>query len=659
MSFKFLSLLAVSVFLASVQSVASANPIPLEHFFGNDSIRQMVLSPDGNKIAMLAPNNGRYSIALLDTTTGKASVVVHFKDEDIQEIFWKGNDRILFFSEVDGHEVPLLASTDLQGKSVKRILRPKVRKDSFSIFWGTLVDDFPASDHHILIVGFTNESDPKRMLPGAPVNPDPAIYRVNVKTADRTSVLTLDGSTSYGLFDGKAQQRLAELYTGNKIDVGIRANNSRAWRRIRSYSVTAAEWDFRKLLADGRTAVLFDYNESDRGELRTLDVETGALGPVLFSPEGGEVTRVIYAPRRQRVLGVEYEDTRKRNHWLDEKWAQIAGVIERSFPDHVVSITSISDDEKRFLFTVESDRDPGRYFLADLRSGSMQAQLINAVRPAIKPDLMSPMVPISFTARDGLTLHGYLTKPGGRADASTPLLVLPHGGPFGIRDSWEFNPEVQFLANRGYAVLQVNYRGSGGYGWQFQRAGYQEWGGKMQDDLTDAVEWVVGQGWADGSRVGIIGASYGGYAALIGAAMTPERYKVAINYVGVTDLRLITRWDLDGGIAGDTLLELRIGRDPAFLASRSPVNFVSNIRVPTLHAYGANDPRVEITHWQALEAALKKHGKVYESLIEQREGHGFHKAETSLKFYLAVESFLARHLPAGGRVSTGEVTAAR
>jgi dipeptidyl aminopeptidase/acylaminoacyl peptidase len=256
------------------------------------------------------------------------------------------------------------------------------------------------------------------------------------------------------------------------------------------------------------------------------------------------------------------------------------------------------------------------------------------------------MRPISYTARDGLQIHGYLTTPVGRQGQRGPLLVMPHGGPFGIRDSWGFDNEVQFLANRGYAVLQVNYRGSGGYGHKFLEAGYREWGGKMQDDLTDAVKWAIDQGIADPDRIGIIGASYGGYAALAGVTFTPELYKVGVNYVGVSDLRLITRYDLQIDAVAKANYAKAVGKDPALLAARSPVEHVEKIRVPTLHAYGRNDPRVDFGHWEVLEKALKKYGKPYEILIEEKEGHGFGKQETAMRYYAKVEEFLKRHLPA-------------
>lgn len=619
--------------------------VPLNAFFDSQSIRQMVLSPDGNKVAMIAPNKGRYSLAVLDTTNGQVSVVVHFKDENIRSVFWKGNDRLIFTSAVEGHEIPLLASTDLAGKSVKRILEPRRTKDDFSIFFGNLVDRYPASDDHILITGFTGESDGRKINPSIPRSITPFVYKVNVETGKRQQVIGLDRGVSAGYFDANAQQRVTTVEEDGKIWFRLREKNDRPLQNVASFDPLDVRWEVLGLLADGRTAYVVDATEQDRGILRTMDTTTGKLGEALLDPPEGEITGATFSPKRDRLLGVAVESDKLRFHWFDPKWKAVAQAIESQMKNAIVSIGSISDDEKRFLFRVSSDRDPGAYFLGDLRGEGLRVQPINAVRPAIKPELMSPMEPIKFTARDGMVIHGYLTKPRGFANNKTPLLVNPHGGPFGPRDSWGFNPEVQFLANRGYAVLQVNFRGSGGYGVAFTQAGFGEWGGKMQDDLTDAAKWVIAQGWADPERVGIIGASYGGYAALAGVTMTPELYKVGINYVGVSDLRLITRYDLGPRGSTKAFFERAVGKDPAFLAARSPAEHVAKIRVPTLHAYGRNDPRVEFVHWEVLERELKKHGKTYEILIEDAEGHGFEKEETASKYYSTVEDFLARYMP--------------
>jgi dipeptidyl aminopeptidase/acylaminoacyl peptidase len=266
------------------------------------------------------------------------------------------------------------------------------------------------------------------------------------------------------------------------------------------------------------------------------------------------------------------------------------------------------------------------------------------------------MEPITYTARDGLAIHGYLTRPANSAGKRVPLVIHPHGGPFGIRDIWGFDGDAQFLASRGYAVLQPNYRGSGGYGRAFIDKGRQQWGRAMQDDLTDAVKWAIGQGIADPQRVAIYGASYGGYAALAGVTLTPELYRCAVNYVGAADLEITfkNRGD-DAWMRNDDFSYHRewVGPTPAYRAATSPINFIDRIRVPTLHAYGEKDPRVKIDHWTRLEPALQAAHKPYEFIREPRQGHGFRDAQASIRFYTKLEEFLATNLAPEGDVKIG------
>jgi dipeptidyl aminopeptidase/acylaminoacyl peptidase len=268
---------------------------------------------------------------------------------------------------------------------------------------------------------------------------------------------------------------------------------------------------------------------------------------------------------------------------------------------------------------------------------------IGSSRPGIDPKLMRPMEPITYTARDGLVIHGYITRPTGFEDKPAPLIVMPHGGPYGPRDSWWFDADTQFLTSRGYAVLRVNFRGSGGYGVKFMEKGRFEWGAKMQDDLTDAVKWAIEKGYADPKRIGWLGGSYGGYAVLAAAAFTPEIAKTAVNIVGVTDLTMISR--LGGSrdtayIFADTWL----GSDMDVLRQRSIIGNVDKIQVPTFHAYGLNDPRVEIEHWSKLKSQLERHNKPYEYIVERYEGHGFQEAEARIGLMRRVEKFLAANL---------------
>ena len=268
------------------------------------------------------------------------------------------------------------------------------------------------------------------------------------------------------------------------------------------------------------------------------------------------------------------------------------------------------------------------------------------------------MEPIQFISRDGLTIHGYLTRPWtAESGQPVPMIVNPHGRPFGVRDSWGFNSEVQFLASRGYAVLQINYRGSGGYGQDYVGKGARQWGREMQHDLTDGVKWAIAEGIADEDRVAIYGASYGGYATLAGLTLTPELYACGINYVGASDLEItfknrgadafMNSKDYDGR-------DIWVGATQEYRDATSPVNLVANIQVPSFHTYGQKDPRVVIDHWERLELELKKHGKIYESMVEKKQGHGFRDAETSVGFYGRVEPFFAKYLTPEVDIQIGE-----
>ena len=265
----------------------------------------------------------------------------------------------------------------------------------------------------------------------------------------------------------------------------------------------------------------------------------------------------------------------------------------------------------------------------------------------INPEQMSQMQPIAFEARDGLTIPGYVTIPKDRKEGeAVPLIVNPHGGPFGVRDVWGFNPEHQFFASRGYAVVQVNYRGSGGYGRAFEQAGYGKWGREMQDDISDAVTYLVEEGIADPNRVCIYGGSYGGYATMAGLTFTPDLYQCGINYVGVTDVGLLfdsmpRHWE-----PLKELMKVQIGDpdDGAFMDSISPVAHVENIDDPILIVHGRRDPRVVIEHAEKLRREMRKMEKPFEWLVKGNEGHGFSKEDNRIELYTKMDSFLAEHL---------------
>jgi dipeptidyl aminopeptidase/acylaminoacyl peptidase len=309
-----------------------------------------------------------------------------------------------------------------------------------------------------------------------------------------------------------------------------------------------------------------------------------------------------------------------------------------------VTLTSVSNDERRAIFLVSSSDDPGTYFLFDSEKNTFEE--LAKLMPWLERPKLGRAKPITLKARDGLELHGYLTLPAAGPQRGLPLVLMPHGGPRG-RDFGTFDPLVQLMASRGYGVLQVNFRGSVGYGLAFDKAGWREWGGKMQDDLTDAVRWSVSQGIADPSRICVFGASYGGYAAMMGLAATPELFRCGVDYVGVTDINLLLRTIPRAWETARAELNLQIGdpkADKDLLAARSPVNLAQNIRVPVLMAYGKRDPRVVFQHATRFEDALQRAKVPYELIVKTNEGHGYAKFENQVEFGTRLVEFLGKYI---------------
>lgn len=372
----------------------------------------------------------------------------------------------------------------------------------------------------------------------------------------------------------------------------------------------------------------------------------------LFDDPAGSFGSPLYAADDDLPFGVYSLVGKPASRYFDTGGSSAEGaalhkLLAAQFPDHVLQFIDFSDDGNTLLFGVVSDRDPGSYYLLDRKT--MKADLLLSLREEIDPAQMAPRRPISFKARDGLVLHGYLTMPAHPPGSKPPLILLPHGGPFGIADDWFFDTDAQFLASRGYAVLQVNYRGSSTRGPDFQESGYREWGGKIQDDLVDGVRWVVGAGEVDAGRMCVFGASFGGYSALMLAAREPSLFKCAVGYAGVYDLNLL------GKSENNRLDEVRanyvrktVGADRQALDRESPVMMADRIRVPVLLVHGGRDKTAVVEHAEKMRAALTQVGRPPEWMLAPAEGHGFYTTKNRTEFYQRLEAFLAKHLDNGG-----------
>ncbi len=645
-------IISLSTVAGFAQEVA---PPTIDQLFSLPQIRQPRLSPDGTKIAFLYPHEKRLALGVFDRATKESRMILKGTDESLHSFFWKGNDRIVFSADVAGNESFFIGSTDLSGRRVLRIAESQRLQENLTGDVAGILDPLPFDPDRILVHGFFNGNvDNALFVGGAAV-----VARLNVRNRGLSPLLEPHPNERHYRFmaDNRGRLRLRAKLQGATLTWEHRADDGREFTRLAQHPFHgyAETWDPQFFAADNNTLWLISREEHDRGALHAFDLAKGERGPALFVPPEGEIEEIIVSTDRTRLLGVRYEAERPRYHWFDAERGALQASLEETFNGCDVRLTSWSENNQVALVWVGHDREPGVYFVLDRAAGSLaQFKRMREIDPAI----LLPRKPVRYTARDGLPIEAYLTVPRAAAGKRVPLVIIPHGGPFGIRESWGFDAEAQFLATRGYAVLQPNYRGSGGYGRSFIDKGRHQWGRAMQDDLTDGVKWAINEGIADPERIGIYGASYGGYAALAGAMFTPDLYACAVNYVGAADLEITFKdrgddaWRMPDDFSYHTAW---VGPNRAYREETSAINFVERLRVPTLHAYGAKDPRVKIDHWERLEPLLRKHGKDYQAIVEGKQGHGFRDQTASISFYAALEKFLEANLRnATGRVRVGK-----
>ena len=633
--------LLLGSFTSTVARAEKLEMIPAEKFFSNAAIASVQISPDGTHVAFRMPMKDRIGIALMDLATGKVEPLVRAADENIKSFFWKGNDYLVFIADVGGNEAAAFQSINIRNGHITRLIESFGENNYTRQWgqWGGVVSEWITNPRKIIIQGSKEEASRQG-----------GYYEVDITNGKRWEVggFPQEKSTIDLFFDNAGKIRLQAIDTEKEVLMQARLGAETRFTPLMTFPRDSelSSMEHRVFLSVNQTLLFVDYKKHDRGAMVAWDLLTGREKDVLFVPPEGEITGLITGRDAAALLGVYYEADKTHVAWFDRDFATIQAGLDRALPETFNAMTNWSDDRKKIVVASTSDREARVYMIFDRTGAQPKIIPLGSAQPDLDSKSLARMEAVRFKARDGLELQGYLTKPVGVAGPWS-LIIHPHGGPYGIRDSWGYDPEVQFLASRGYAVLQVNYRGSGGFGRKFLEAGRLEWGKKMQDDLTDAVQWAVSQGITTSDRVGIFGASYGGYAALAGAAFTPDLYRCAINYVGAVDLTYLGRRDQGGNrISNEFFYEKWVHPDMQELARRSPVNYVENIKIPTLHAYGENDPRVEWRQWKKLKSELDKHHQTYEVFNQEDEGHGFANAPARVRFYLKLEEFLAKNMKA-------------
>lgn len=624
---KFARYLVALLAFALASGVVQARKIPVGDFFKDPEFSNVSLSPTGEYITVSVPRDDRTLLAAFRVSDmqliGKWD---YGSRKHIDRVRWVKKDRFFMFVSMK------------VGRFDSRIGTPDVYASNVD---GTKRADIPNGGTYGIVD--TLPDDPRFILVERSA-PDAYLSKLDVYTGDVRTVASAPLRPGSFLVDHEGKVRYAVGSSEDNKNITLRRDGD-SWRKIHESEMGGAQ-SSPMGFADDNQHVYFA--KSDKGEPTRL---------VRVNPETGQETIVsrnanvdpggfLETSNGRDLLAVAYMDGLPAYDFIDRNNNETklyAGLIN-AFDDKAVGFRGTSDDGRYILVTAFSDVDPGSYYLYDSKTGS--AKFLLSAMSWIKPEEMSVMRPISLVARDGTRLHGYLTIPRFSNGKSLPLIMHPHGGPHGPRDEWRFNPEVQFLANRGYAVLQINFRGSGGYGRAFERMGYRNWGTTMIDDMTDAVEWAIKQGVADRNRICTYGASYGGYAALQSIVREPTRYRCTIGYVGLYNMDL---WMHDSDVA-----ERKSGRDyqrrvfpeaAGERQSQSAAFNVDKINVPVMLVHGAKDPRVPISQYQFLKKKLEEAGKPPEvTIVEEKEGHGFYDYQNQVDLYTTMEAFLEKHI---------------
>ncbi|PRX27820.1 dipeptidyl aminopeptidase/acylaminoacyl peptidase [Paraburkholderia sp. BL18I3N2] len=608
-------------------------------FFRRPEKHQFTISPDGRHLSFLTRHAGRQNIFVQEvgpdgSPLGDARALTNETERDVPGHAWKGNDRILFVKDFGGDENYHVLSVPIHGGE-------PVDLTPFDGVKASIVDDLRDDDRHILIQ--MNRRDPQVF----------DVFRVDVVTGAFTPIAENPGNIMGWMTDHAGSLRVATASDGVNTTLLYRDTETEPFRPIltTNFRETVSPLFF---TFDDRRLYVLSNRGRDKTAIFEFDPQTAQEGELLFETEHVDVGGMTFSTHRRVLTAAWYVDDRLHRHFFDEWARSIHEDLARQLPGQEIAITSITRDESRAIVHASSDLSPGSIWTYDIASRHLSR--LTELMPWLDPADMARMEPIHFAARDGLQINGYLTLPAGielgqKLERPLPLIVNPHGGPW-ARDSWGFNPEAQLLANRGYAVLQLNFRGSTGYGRAFWEASFGQWGKTMQDDIDDGIDWLVGQGLVDPARVGIYGASYGGYAVLAGVAFTPTRYAAAVDYVGVSNLFTLLEslppyWkpmlDMMYEMIGNPQTET--GKQA--LHDASPLFFVDRIVTPLFVAQGANDPRVKQAESDQIVSALRERGIDVKYMLKDNEGHGFHNEENQFEFYEAMEAFLAQHL--GGR----------
>lgn len=603
--------------------------IPMEDFFRNPDKRSFQISPNGEYLAWMQPWKTRMNVHVQKIGEDEVTQVTFAEERNVAGYFWKGDNRIIYVQDTKGDENYRLYAVDKTGENK--------------------IDLTPFEKVRVGVIDILKEDDDEMIIQMNKNNPQIFdVYRINVNSGEMKEIAQNPGNVTGWMTDHDGKLRIAVTTDGVNTSILYRETEESEFSEL----VTT---NFKNTLAplfftfDNKNLFMVSNIERDKMAIVEYDIDKGEETKVLFEHPEVDVTNLMYSDKDKKLTAASFTTWKRQYHFFDEEVEKVYDKLQDKLGSYEIVVTSMNEEEDKLLIRTYSDKSLGAYYLYNTDSDELN-HLID-VSPWLKEEYMADMKPIEYETRDGLKINGYLTLPRGVEAENLPVVVHPHGGPW-ARDGWGFNPEIQFLANRGYAVLQMNFRGSTGYGKEFWMSSFKEWGKKMQDDITDGVNWLIKEGIADPERVGIYGGSYGGYATLAGLTFTPDLYACGVDYVGVSNIfswmdAIPPYWEP----YREMIYEM-VGHpqeDSLLLVEASPLFHVDKIKAPLFIAQGANDPRVPKQESDQIVEALKEKGIEVPYMVKDNEGHGFSNEENRFDFYGAMEEFFFKHL--GGRMA--------
>ncbi len=626
---------------------AGPGKVDLTPYLKSDQFERVKISPSGAYYAVTTPLEDRTALVVVRRADKQVTAKIMGREDSVVDDFWWANDDRIVVSMAErlgARDEPVaigqLHAIDADGKNGRLLASPYGVNDTVGAT--TLRAEL---DPAVFMLD-TLPGDPRNVLVSAmelgTSEPSVRIDKLDIYSRRRIKVATAPVRRADFATDASGRVRFAHgRDVGNAGKLYYRDDDGSPWRLVNDENVSAHREYPLGFSSDGKLAYLQVEQASGPDAVMSWDPATGQY-VALLRDERADPYRILHDLDGRTPIGASFMTDRVRNRFFDEKapTPRLYRALEKAFGGDAVYVTSVTSDRRLALVYVWSDRNNGDYFLFD--TVDKRADRVFSRREWFRPAEVPPTREISFKASDDMPLHGYLTLPQ-EAGKPLPMVLLPHGGPFGVFDGWSFDDDAQLLAAAGYAVLRVNYRGSGNYGRAYMQAGAKEWGGRMQDDLTDATRWAVAQGIADASRICIYGASYGGYAALMGVAKEPDLYRCAAGYVGVYDLELMFSEKADQARWARNWASDWVGERGA-LAARSPSKLAGRIRVPVFLAAGGKDERAPVAHTERMEKALRKAGVPVETLYFPNEGHGFYTEPHRREYYTRLLAFLGQHL---------------